>query len=151
MAVIGDDHSELSEFETELFGICHNALAAEMMADWHLPQLFRDAVRAQEKPDGDIVEAGSRPQKFAKILHLAGSITEVLISPTVDPETLSAITNEAFQLGIRPDVLQEAFDAVRSEWSEAGRIFSVPTRNVPTLAEIHSRCTKRRIDLADSA
>ncbi len=151
LAVIGDDHSELSEFELELFGICHNALAAEMMADWHLPQLFRDAVRAQEKPDADTVEAESRVQKFAKILHLAGSISEVLISPTVDPETLSTITNEAFQLGIRPDVLQEAFDAVRSEWSEAGRIFSVPTRNVPTLAEIHSRCTKRRLDLADSA
>lgn len=150
LAVIGDDLSDLSQFEQELFGIDHNALSAEMMNDWHLAEVFTLAVRGQENPDASGLETDSRTHKFAKMLHLCHTIATVLLESTVDPDTLSAITNEAFHLGIRPDVLQEAFDSIRDEWRDAGRIFAVPTRDVPTLAEIHSRCTKRRADLSDA-
>jgi len=150
LSVIGDDLSDLTQFEQELFGIDHNALSAEMMTDWHIADVFTSAVRAQEKPDASDLEADSRPYKFAQMLHLCHTIATVLMESTVDPDTLSAITNEAFHLGVRPEVLQEAFDSIREEWRDAGRIFSIPTRDVPTLAEIHSRCTKRRTDLSDS-
>ena len=150
LSVIGGDARDLSDFEKELFGIDHNGLAAEMMADWRLPELFVEAVRAQENPDGSGLEAGSQPHKFSKLLNLSRSIAGVFMLSTVDPEMLSSITNQAYQLGIRPDEVQEAFDSIRDEWRDTGKIFSIQTRNVPTLAEIHSRCTKRRSDLAEA-
>ncbi len=150
LRVVGEDRNELNEFETELFGISHDALAAEMMNDWRLPELFSESVRGQQNPDAAGFEPDSRPYKFAKLLHLSGAIAEVLVSLTVEPDKLSSITNEAFHLGIRPDQLQEAFDLIREEWRDAGRIFRIPTREVPTLGEIHSRCTKRRSDLAEA-
>lgn len=150
LSVMGDDDEDLSQFECELFGISHNDLAGEMMADWHLPELFTMAVRAQESPDASGLEPESQAYQFAKLLHLSNSIADVLIESTVDPEKLSSITNEAYHMGIRPDTLQQAFDSIREEWRNAGGIFSIPTRDVPTLAEIHSRCMKRRTDLADA-
>lgn len=150
ISVIGDDLKDLCEFEQELFGIDHNAIAAEMMADWHLPDLFTLAVGAQENPNAAGLEPKSQPHLFAQLLDLSGSIASVLMLPTVDPDILSSITNKAFGLGIRPDQVQEAFDSIRNEWQDTGRIFSIKTRNVPTLAEIHSRCTKRRSDLAEA-
>lgn len=150
LKLVGQDRSELSEFENELFGLTHADLGAEMMTDWHLPDLFVQGVRSQNAPDASGLEAGSPAHKLARLLHMGGSISEVLMSPTVDPEKLSAITNEAFQMGIRPDTLQEAFDLIRKEWADAGKIFSIPTRDVPTLAEIYSRCTKRREDIASN-
>jgi len=150
LLVVGEDREDLTEFENELFGIDHNVLSAEMMADWHLPQLLTDAVGAQENPDGSDLEAGSRTHDFARLLNLSGAIALVFMRSTVDQDLLSSITNKAFQLGIRPDQVQEAFDSIRDEWRDTGKIFSIQTRNVPTLAEIHSRCTKRRSDLADA-
>ncbi len=150
LSVIGDDTSDLSQFENELFGISYCDLAAEMMNDWHMPEVFSAAVRAQEDPDASGLEPGSKPYLLAKILHLSGSVAKVLVNFMVDSEALSAITNEAYHLNIRPDQVQEAFDSIREEWRDAGRIFAIPTRDVPTLAEIYSRCTKVQSDLADA-
>lgn len=150
LSVVGEDADDLCEFERELFGLDHNGLTSEMMADWHLPKLFREAVLAQEQPDASGLEAGTETHTFARLLNLSGAIASVFMLTTVDQDQLSAITNKAFQLGVRPDQLQEAFDAIRDEWRDSGKIFSIQTRNVPTLAEIHSRCTKRRSDLAEA-
>jgi len=150
LAVVGEDSSDISDFENELFSIDHNNLAAEMMSDWHLPATFEAAVRVQEKPEESGLDPESREYKFAKLLHLAKSVATVLTNITVEADTLSFITNEAFHLQIRPDQLQEAFDLIRDEWRDAGRIFRIPTRDVPTLGEIHSRCIKGRTNLADA-
>lgn len=150
LGVIGDDISDLAEFEFELFGIDHNDLAAEMMRDWHLPDVFSKAVASQDKPDASDLEAGSRTHQFARLLHLCGSIATVLTRATVPHEALSTITNEAYQLQIRPDQIQEAFDQIRDEWRDVGRVFQIPTREVPTMAEIYTRCTQQSSGLADA-
>lgn len=150
LSVVGQGASDLSDFELEMFGINHNVLAAEMMVDWHLPRLFNEAVRAQEDPDASGLQPDSQAHTFARMLHLSGAISEVLMASTVDAELLSSITNKAFKMGIRPDQVQESFDAIRDQWRDAGRVFSIQTRHVPTLAEIHSRCTRRRSDIAEA-
>ena len=57
LSVVGEEADDLCEFERELFGLDHNGLTSEMMADWHLPKLFREAVLAQEQPDASGLEA----------------------------------------------------------------------------------------------
>ena len=150
LRVLGENQEDLSQFEQELFGIDHNILAAEMFAEWHLPELFSQAIAHQDNPDHGELEEGSKTYIFSKLLNLSNTISKVLVAQIVDPDTLSAITNKAFHLGIRPDQIQEAFDELRTEWRDAGRIFSIQTREVPTLAEIRSRCTQRRSDLAEA-
>lgn len=145
---VGNDRHDLTQFEQDLFGIDHNALAAEMIADWHLPRIFIQVVRTQDDPDAGAVEEGSRADVFARLVHLSGQIADLLMDPVGGPEKLSSMTNKAFQLGINPESLGTAFDSIRDDWRDAGRLYSVPTHSAPTLAEIYSRCRTRREELA---
>lgn len=147
LAVLGDDADGLNEIECELFGIDHNTLTVEMMGDWHLPEIFRTAVMAQEAPDAGNLEPESRVHRFARLLQLSGGIAEILVASTIDREILATVTTQASRLETKPDIFQQVFDSIREEWRDAGRIFSIPTRNVPTLAEIYTRCAWQRAGL----
>ena len=145
---VSSDPTDLSQLETDMFDINHNELAAEMMADWHLPVVFSDAVRTQENPNESGLEKFSPTHQLAKILNLSESVSNVLAAEAVDLDMLSSITNKAFTLGIRPDQVQESFDHIRDEWRDTGQIFSIKTKEVPTLAEIQARCKKIKSNLA---
>jgi HD-like signal output (HDOD) protein len=130
-----DNTTELTEIERAAFETDHNELAAMMMADWHLPAIFCEAVQAQEAPEAGYVKPNSRAHLLARMLSLSGSISGVLTRPTVFQDTLSMLLRDANRLGISPCVFHETFDAISQEWREAGRVFSVRTRSLPPLAE----------------
>ncbi len=144
---------ELVETETSAFGIKHNELAAEMMADWHMPAIFCEAVRAQDAPDAGNPDVHSRACQFARILHLTGPIVLLLTQPTIYQDTLSILAEEAARQGITPYLCHEMLDAISREWSDAGTIFSVHTRQVPPLAEIYAQAQERPMvqDVASGA
>ncbi len=139
-----DDREHLAEMERDTFGIDHCALGAEMMADWHMPGLFQQAVRAQLDPDAGDLEGGSRAHALAQSLNLAGGIGLILPRPSTCRESLSALVVKANRLGVSPEVYHHVFDSISQEWREAGAIFSVPTRRVPLLAELYSQATQGR-------
>ncbi|UCE58395.1 MAG: HDOD domain-containing protein [Phycisphaerales bacterium] len=134
-----DNPRELADIEEAVFSINHCALAAEMMADWHVPVVFQRAVRAQLEPDTHELEPDSRPHLLARILNLAASIASILPTLTVHREGLTELTIKAHRLGIPPDVYPQVFDSISEEWREASTIYSVHTRRVPSLAEIYSQ------------
>ncbi len=146
-----DDGDELLEQEKSAFGLNHNELAAELMADWRLPAVFCEAVRNQVAPDAGAFDEDSRALRFAQILHLARSIALVLTSPTVYRDTLSALAEEAHRLDITPYLCHEMLDAIAREWLEVGDILSVRTRPVPPLAEIYAQARERQEDLSEDA
>lgn len=147
-----EDLQKLAEAERDAFEIDHNELTAEMMADWHMPVLFCDAVRIQDTQHGDGSAACSRTAQLAHVLHLAGSLAQVLTQSTVYRDTLSGLVLEANNVGITPDVYHEVFDTINEEWRELGRILSVRTRAVPPLAELYTQAQERRASLdADEA
>lgn len=143
-AVTTDNPEELNELEQAAFGINHDELAAEMMADWHIPVIFCEAVRAQTKAGTVELDPDSRVCLLARILHLSGSISRVLVRPTVYRDTLATLVREANSLQVTPYVYHELFDATSQEWREVGAILSVRTRPVPPLAEIYSHAQERR-------
>lgn len=147
--VVGGNNEELSKIERAVCGIDHNELAAEMMGDWHMPAIFRDAVRIQDDPGGGGLEPASRVYQFARVLHLAGSVSRILVHPTVYRETLSTLVLESNGLGIGPHVYHEVFDAISQEWRDAGQILSVRTRRVPSLAEIYTQAQEQRSILTE--
>jgi len=138
---------ELAEAERAVFEIDHNELTAEMMADWHMPILFCDATRMQHIKQEDEFAARSRTAQFARVLHLSGTIAQVLTEPAVDRETLSGLVVEANSMGIAPEVYHEVFDAINREWRELGEILSVRTRKVPPLADLYSEAERQRATL----
>jgi hypothetical protein len=142
------DLKELAEAERAVFEIDHNELAAEMMADWHVPILFCDAARMQDMKQEEDFAARSRTAQFARILHLSGNIARVLTEGTVDRETLTGLVLEANSMGITPEVYQEVFDAINQEWRELGKILSVRTREVPPLVDLYTQAQRQRITLA---
>ena len=136
--------TELSRIERDVFGIDHNDLAAEMMDDWHMPAIFRVAVRAQDAPGAGSVESGSRAYLFACILYLSGWMALVLTRRGVGPDTASALAEDAQRLGVNPCLDQEALDAIEEEWRDAGRVFSVQTRRGLPVEEIYAQAQEHR-------
>lgn len=140
-----DDEQELLKIEHTMFDIDHNELSARMMEEWHMPEIFCNAVRFQGNPDMDDGSDNIRARHFARVLHLAGSFSYVLTRPTVYRDILSSLVLEANQLGITPEICHEVFDAISQEWRDSGTIFSVKTRRVPTLAELYAQ-TSDQVD-----
>jgi HD-like signal output (HDOD) protein len=145
-----DNDLELIELEHALFDIDHDRLTSEMMVEWHMPEVFRIAVRSQSAPDGGSLDKGSRPQMLAKMLHFGGEVARILTKREVYREDLSSVMIEAHQLEIPPDVYHDLFDAIGAEWRECGAVFSVETRPVPPLAEIYTQA-RRRLEAAGVA
>lgn len=143
-AVAIDNPEELNGLEQAAFDINHDVLAAEMMTDWHMPAIFCEAVRTQTTVGATDLDPDSRVCLFARVLHLCGSISLVLVRPTVYRDTLSTLVREANSLHVTPYVYHEMFDAISQEWCEVGAILSVRTRLVPPLAEVYSHAQERR-------
>jgi two-component system, cell cycle response regulator len=134
----GDD-AELARMERECFGLDHNELSAEMMAEWHLPELFYNAVRWQDAPDSACVDMDSRLGQLARLLHLAGGVALLLVQPEATAKHLSALISEADKSGISAEAFDPFIEAIAAEWRDAGAILSVTTRNAPSLAELRAR------------
>ena len=109
--VIGDARDE-SDRPATTFEIDTYDLSAEMMADWHSPEIFRAAVRAQKTPDAGDLEIGSRAHQLAEVLRLAGAIARILPRSTVYRDAVSSLLVEADRLGIAPDTYHEVFDSI---------------------------------------
>jgi len=139
-----DEPQKLATIERTTFNIDRYELTAEMMGDWHIPAIFREAARAQGLPDQANLEPGSRTLIFAKILHLSGVVARILTHPTIYRDMLSALVFEANQLGISPHIYHDVFDAISEEWRQVAGIFSVRTRRVPSLAEMYSLAQERQ-------
>jgi len=131
-----DDVHGLLDAERAAFGIDHNELSVEMMADWRLQEVFCEAVRFQDRPKAESPSSKTRGDELARVLHSAGSVASLLVQPTVCPETLEAIVDEAADLGIPDEAFHQLFDAIGDEWRETGTIFSVSTREVPPLEQL---------------
>lgn len=142
--VLGDGRTELARREHEVFGIDHNELTAELMADWYLPELFRDAARAQEAPDSFFPEANTRSYRLARVLFMGGMIAELLTKSWSSSEDLATMSREAHRLGIAPPEFEADFNQVAESWTEAGGIFSIETSQVPSLDEIREEAERKR-------
>ncbi len=132
-----DDPRQLIETEREAFDFDHNDLAAAMMADWHLPAIFRDAVRYQDSPDEHNLDLTSDLGQLAQLLNLAGVLSLVLTRSRIHRETMTTVVDRADRLDVTRDALANIFDSISEEWCAHGAIFDVGTRKVPPFVELY--------------
>ncbi len=142
-----DDEAKLSELEKARFEINHSALAAEMMADWHLPEVFCDAVRYQDDPSNGEIRELPRSQQLARIIKWGGMVSQAMLNPSVSATVLDKIIDESGSLGISPDDCQRIFNTARQDWASMGSIFEVGTREVLPFEELIEQARTRRDDL----
>jgi len=134
------DPIQLTENERKVFGIGHNELAAEMMSDWNLPDIFCQAVRFQDSfEDHKNLVPGSPEYELAGTLQWPAKISTILTQSQIKLSFLKSIINDAGQLGAGPDFFGEKFDAIVNEWTDMGTILEVKTRKVLPWKEIHTR------------
>lgn len=122
--------------EREIFGLNHNELTAEMMADWHLHPCFCDAVKNQDVSGREGAANISRADQFRQLLRVAGTIASVVAESEAQDEALARMAEETASTGVSQEMLDTLFDAIVKDWRETGCVFSVTTREVPSLEQL---------------
>lgn len=142
-----DDVAGRLSRENEVFGINHNELTAEMMAEWFLPELFRKAVVAQDDPDHSDLDPDSRPLRLARTLQLSGFVSKAFTQARLSRSAMSAIDGALKHLGIQRPAFEADFEVIKDHWQSAGQIFSIETGEVPALKEIYATAAEHRNQL----
>ena len=145
-----DEPEELAQVELAVFGIDHGQLTGHLMRDWHLPEVFCQAVGLLTAPQDVVRKGPPRAVECARLFSLATAVSHLLTQPHVFRDRLSTLTIQANRLGIVPSTQHDLFDMIAKEWRDAGEILSVRTRLVPPLAEIYSRARERREALQET-
>ena len=130
----------LKENEKRAFGIDHNELAAELMADWRLPDVFCKAVRFQDSFDEKKnLTPGSPEYELTGLLQWPAKMSNLFTQSGAKREFLESVIKEASQMDLGGDKLAQWFDSTANEWEEMGDILEVKTRKVRPWNEIYSQ------------
>jgi HD-like signal output (HDOD) protein len=147
--VAEDDPAELALLENAIFGFGHHELTARLIVDWSLPDLAGEAIRQQYDVQPGLGERVSQGEQAAGILQIAGLTARLLSKVEPPPPLPMLLMKKARLLGIGPDGYHELFDAVRQEWLEAGKVFDLQCRVVPSLSEIYLAARRRMAALGE--
>ncbi|MBV8623739.1 MAG: HDOD domain-containing protein [Herbaspirillum sp.] len=129
--------------EQSLFGFNHLNIAAALMQDWKIPDLFCDAVLHVEDPTSSPGEPGSRQREIAWTLYLSATMGELACasSQAID-STLRKTVVALEQLRLPPHDFIELYRVAGQDWQEwtqtmhvigTGTWQSLPTRAVDIL------------------
>lgn len=142
-----DDVVALLRAERQAFGVDHILLSADLMGDWGLPPNICDAVRAESQrilPPSPQHEP-PRPQNgLATLLRLTDHIGTVLGNRSVGRDYLRDMIRCAQEAGVEPLDFIDLFDHITEDWREAGKLFAIPTVNVPSIPELYARANDAR-------
>ncbi|MGD2109028.1 MAG: HDOD domain-containing protein [Phycisphaerae bacterium] len=131
----------LTQAEVCAFRIDRYDLSAAMVRDWGLPEAFSAAIRSQDEPD----EAPDVESKtLANILSVARTFGKLMVHRDAEKGQVADARRRARTLEIPYDDMDVVFEAVASEWQDAGRILDVPTRHVPPLATLQALADQKR-------
>lgn len=139
-----DRTTSVEAAERDAFAISHNDLAAEMMADWGLAEVFCDAVRNQDKADLAGSSLEPRAVQLASVLYLGGKVATLLTDSPNHPDDFPPMTQAANRVGFDPCAFTDVFDTIREEWQQIGAILNVKTQRVPPLIELRAEAIRGR-------
>lgn len=114
--------------EEKQFGIDHNVLSGEMMADWRLPKVFQDATRAQDAP-GSLVDAAMNAEELAKLLGISNRIANALLSngPSLNEELRKLLA----PTGVPDHNAQTTLNYICQEWRDLATGLKMPVPAAP--------------------
>lgn len=137
LAAGGMQPDEMVSLERELFATDHNEMTAALLKEWGFPQLLIEVVFHHENPDQGGFMEESRAHALARALQLASCLARVCLADEGSRRLLlPRLYVLGARLGIDADSLMVLSDRVVAEWNEWGHILDVPTRELPSFAEM---------------
>ncbi len=121
--------------ERAVFGVCHRELTTLMLQDWGLPPLFGEAIMHRDETDA---APASRLETTSRALACAVHLGHLCATE----QTLEAAIEDLRYLYERAggaEGLEALLEDAASEWREWGKLLQVPTREVPSLADLDQR------------
>ncbi len=108
-----------SVMEQSLFGFNHLNIAAALMQDWKIPDLFCDAVLHYETPIATQAVATTRQDEIMWTLHLAQAMAELGCGPAQQaPTALTRVGMALAQLQLAPHDLLVLYQQAGQDWQE---------------------------------
>lgn len=105
--------------EQSLFGFNHLNIAAALMQDWKIPELFCDAVLHVEDPARSSGEPGSRQREIAWTLNLSAAMAELGCGPAHGTElALAKVRTALGELQLAPLDFAELYRLGGEDWQD---------------------------------
>lgn len=132
-----DTDTTLIDLERTEFGLNHNQLTKEMLADWGLPESFQIAALYHENPALSDLAEGNRNWHILNILHIANYFSKTCFSHGQQRHKMvSQLIISAARLGLEADTFTELGDKTVQEWREWGKLFGILSTEVPLFKEM---------------
>jgi CheY-like chemotaxis protein len=123
------DRARLGPAEEREFGITSVELTAAMLADWGLPDLYVETVRATALPAGIANVGPSSPQRLATLLGWAASLSQLIVAcGAPSDERASVLATVAQESGLSADDLARLCDEAALAWKEWSQSLGIPAR-----------------------
>ncbi|MGE5027774.1 MAG: HDOD domain-containing protein [Betaproteobacteria bacterium] len=133
----GKSLEDVIRFEQEKFATDRREMTIALLKEWGFPEIFMETVYHHENPDKGNFQEGSRAYILAHGLHLASCLARLCLA---DEGSRRMLLPRLYVLGARLGIDSEALialsDSVVAEWQEWGRILDVPTRELPSFADM---------------
>lgn len=132
----GAQGARLLQGEQEAFALTHSVLAASLLLDYDLPEVFAEAVESFRRPRLASDRPDSAGASAGQLLALADHIGAICVAA---PAASRALMPELFELGsslaFEADQLIALCDRAAHEWREWGAMLEVETGPMPHFEE----------------
>ncbi|MEJ1959429.1 MAG: diguanylate cyclase [Nitrosomonadales bacterium] len=130
-------NTALTGLELTRFGLDHNQLTQDLLADWGLPPLFQKIALHFENPDMAEFEEGCRNWRLLNILHVGDYLASVCLAQDLPRRKMvPKLMLLATRLGVETDRLSEIGDKSVKEWHEWSKYFDIHAVEVPRFSEL---------------
>lgn len=128
---------KLVDLERAEFGVDHNQLTREMLADWNIPQVFHEVALHHEDPSQSSILEGSREWTLLHILHVANYFARVCMAQVKQRQAMvPKLIFKSIRLGVESEALIEMGDKVVVEWQDWGKAYGIRTVAIPPFAKL---------------
>ncbi|MEM7200977.1 MAG: HDOD domain-containing protein [Planctomycetota bacterium] len=133
---------ELADAERAVFCVDAEELSAHMMDSWGMPAL-RDALQSESEPGAapECERERERSEDVLRHVRVAAKLGRVLVDPAAHRDQLAELVRSLEGLGLGAEQLSPLFAAVAEAYQETGSLLEIPTRDVPSLAEVYAQAT----------
>ena len=132
-----DAANNLGELERDAFGFDHNQVAALMLADWGMPEIFQKIVLHVEQPEAGEFPEGTRNWRLQQLFHFADRLATVCTSaPSERYRLIPQLMLLATRVGIETSTLIEIGDLVIQGLREWSALLNITAPVIPPFEEM---------------
>ncbi|CAH1072044.1 diguanylate cyclase [Candidatus Nitrotoga sp. 1052] len=142
---------ELIDLERTEFGLDHNQLTKEMLADWGLPQVFQMVALHQENPALSEFAEGNRNWYLLNVLHVANHFSWMCLSHEHQRHKMvQKLIVISTRLGLEVNKLTELGDKAVQEWREWSKLFGIHSAEMSPLKQILQASAPTEFEILDA-